>query len=194
MKNQLFSLIAVGLLALTACQPPADQQTESVDYAADEQSGSPDYAAFNEKVEIIRSFFKAHSDENPDALKELLADTLRWSPPYYNGSEWLGKEEFVAALQNYHDNFENIKFTEGIAMGDTIANGMWSGSVFPESNASNNPEAIRIYGTWNAVHTESGKEIGVKWFALGWINDAGKISQFTEYFDVNGIAVQIAAE
>ena len=91
-------------------------------------------------------------------------------------------------------NFDNIKFTEGIALADTLANGMWSGSVFPEEGASSTPDAIRIYGTWTATHTESGKDIGVKWFALGFFNDAGKIDQFTEYWDVNGLAVQIAAE
>ena len=71
---------------------------------------------------------------------------------------------------------------------------MWSGSVFPKENASSAPNAIRQYGTWTATHTESGKEVGVKWFALGFINNDGNIVRWSEYFDVNGLAVQIAAE
>ncbi len=194
MKNQLFSLIGPAVLALAACQAPAVDQSESPDNVVVEQSEAPNYAAFNKNVEIMRSFFKAHVDEDINAIKALLADTLRWSPPAYNGNEWLGKEDLVAALQKGHDDLENIKFAEGIAIGDTITNGMWSGSVFPEESATNSPDAIRIYGTWTATHTESGKDIGVKWFALSWINDAGQIARYNDYFDVTGLAVQIAAE
>jgi hypothetical protein len=184
MKNQLFCLIGLVLLIFIACQPPA----------AVEEKESPDYAAFDKKVEILRSFLKAHCDENLAAQSEMLADTLKWSPPYYNGSEWLGKEEYIAALKNYHDGFENIKFDEGIVLADTTVNGMWSGSVFPEATATSDPVTIRIYGIWTATHSESGKDIGVKWFGLGSVNEAGEIHQFNEYFDVHGIAAQIAAE
>ena len=187
MKNQLFILIVLALFTLSACeQPEAVETTETTEL--------PDYAAFDQKVEIMRSFFKAHEDENLEALRALLADTLRWGPPYYNGNEWLGKVDYVAVLQSYHNDYENIKFKEGLVAADTPGNGMWSGSVFPEDRASNSPDVIRIYGTWTAIHTASGKETGVKWFGLSWINDAGKISQFTEYFDVHGLAVQIAEE
>ena len=71
---------------------------------------------------------------------------------------------------------------------------MWSGSVFPKDQATSTPDAIRVYGTWTATHTASGKEIGVKYFALVFFNDDGKIVQWSDYFDVNGLAVQIAEE
>ena len=146
------------------------------------------------RVAILRAFIKAHCQENLDSQKSLLADTLRWSPPFYNGNAWLGKAEFADALKAYHDDYENIQFVEGIQLGDSVANGFWAGSVFPEEDASSDPDAIRIYGTWTATHTESGKEIGVKWFGLGFINDAGKIGRWTEYWDAHGLAAQIAAE
>lgn len=193
MKIQLCCLFALTLWVVTACQP-AVEQSASADEAAMVASEAPDYAAFDKKVAVIRSFIQAHSDEDINAQSALLSDTLKWSPPYYNGNEWLGKEDYVAALQAYHDGYENIKFTEGIAVADTLANGMWSGSVFPEGTATNSPTAIRIYGTWTATHTESGKDVGVKWFALGWVNDAGKVAQFTEYFDAHGLAAQVAAD
>ena len=142
----------------------------------------------------LRSFVSAHGNEDLEAQRNLLADTLKWSPPYYNGNQVLGKDDYVAALQSYHENFENIKYTEGISMGDIQEAGFWSGSAFPEGTASSTPDAIRMYGTWTATHTESGKEIGVKWYAIGWVNEAGKIAMITEYFDVNGIATQLAEE
>ncbi len=137
---------------------------------------------------------KAHEDENSELQKGLLADTLKWSPPYYNGNEWLGKEEFVASLKSYHDGYDNIKFTEGIVLEDGAEGGMWSGSAFPQATATNTPDAIRVYGTWTATHTASGKEIGIKWFGIIWINEDGKIAQSSDYWDVHGLAAQIAEE
>jgi hypothetical protein len=196
MKNQRFSLMVLALLALASCKQPASEEPTAAAEAAEtaEATEAPDYAAFDEKVAIIRSFMNAHGDENLEFQKELLSDTLRWSPPYYNGNEWLGKEDYVAILKSYHEEYDNIKFTEGIAIADTLAGGMWSGSAFPKETATNTPDAIRIYGTWTATHTESGKEIGVKYFGLSWLNDDGKIAQMTEYFDVHGLAAQIAEE
>jgi hypothetical protein len=192
MKNRHLTIIVLVLMLFTliACNKPATN--ESAESA--EKVESPDYAAFDKKVEVIRSFAKAHTDEDMNALKELLSDTLKWSPPYYNGNKWLGKEDYLTVLQNYQNDYENIKFTEGIVLPDTLSNGMWSGSVFPKDNASNKPGVIRIYGTWTAKHTDTGKEIGVKWFALGSINNDGKIVQMNEYFDAHGIAAQIAEE
>jgi hypothetical protein len=196
MKSKLFNVIVFALLALTACDQKKSEETAETAEIKEttEMQESPDYAAFDKKVEVIRSFIKAHEDENMEAEQEFLADTLKWSPPYYNGNKWLGKSDYVAVLQNFHNDFENMKFEEGIMMADTLVNGMWSGSVFPKDQASMSPDAIRIYGTWKGKHTESGKDIGVKWFALAWINDAGKISEFTEYFDVHGLAAQIDEE
>ena len=189
MKNYLFSIIVLALFTFAACKQPAPAPEVEI-----EKSVEPDYAAFDKKVAIIRSFVQAHADENLEVQRELLADTLKWSPPHFNGNKWLGKEDYLAALKNYHDNFDNIKFSEGIPLGDSVGDGMWAGSYFPKGAASSAANAIRQYGTWTATHTASGKEIGVKWFAISWINDAGKIAQMTEYFDVNGLAVQIAEQ
>jgi len=191
MKNQLLTLIALTLLVFASCQPAAEQA------AAEQPAESPDYAAFNSKVSVIKAFFKAYMDEDMAAMEPLVADTLRWSPAVYNGGEWLGKEDFLAALQNYHNEYDNIQFQEGIdGIADTpgAANGYWSGSVFPESTATDSPDIIRVYGTWTATHVESGKEIGAKWYGLVWVNVAGQIGRFTDYYDVHGLAAQLADE
>jgi hypothetical protein len=189
MKNYLFSIVVLALFTFAACKQPAPAPE-----VEEEKIELPDYAEFDKKVEILRSFYQAHADENLEAQRELLADTLKWSPPNFNGNEWLGKEDYLAVLKSYHENFENIKYAEGIPLGDNVGDGLWAGSVFPKEEASSAANAIRQYGTWTATHTPSGKEIGVKWFAISWINDAGQIAQMTEYFDVNGLAVQIAEE
>jgi len=193
MKKQRFSLIVLALLALAACKQPASEEPTAAVEAA-EAIEAPDYAAFDKNVAVIRSFMKAHEDENLEFQMGLLSDTLNWSPPNYNGNEWLGKKEFVASIKGYHENYDNIKFTEGIVLADGAEGGMWSGSAFPQATATVTPDAIRVYGTWTATHTESGKEIGVKWFGIIWINADGKIAQTTDYWDVHGLAAQIAED
>lgn len=191
MKNQSIILILFFLLTIVSCKQPADSAVEVVEEIT-EASDAPDYEAFNAKVAVIKAFIKAHETENLATLTELLSDTLKYSPPTYNGNKWLGKAEYLAALKGYHNNYEAIKFTEGIAIGDTVETAYWSGSVYPEDSASNSPNAIRIYGTWTAKHSASGKEVGLKYYALTWINDDGKIIRTTSYFDASSLSAQIA--
>ncbi len=193
MKNQLITLIVLALLSLTACDEKKSEEPREAKETT-EKKEMPDYAAFDEKVEVIRSFIKAHENEDLEAQRGFLADTLKWSPPIYNENKWMGKSDFLAALENYHKDYENIKFEEGIKMADVMEDGMWSGSVFPKEKASSSPDAIRVYGTWKAKHTASGKDIGLKWFGLCWVNDAGQIAQFSTYFDAHGLEAQVAAK
>ncbi len=192
MKNLIFSILALAILTLVACKQQVEKEGDQI--SENVVTELPDYVAFNQKVVTLRSFIKSHSDEDLNALKELLADTLKWSPPAYNGNQILGKNDYLNVLEGYHQDFENIKYDEGIILGAIKESGWWSGSVFPKENASSSPDAIRLYGTWTANHTESGKEVGVKWYAIFWVNDAGKIAQITEYFDVHGIAAQLSEE
>ncbi len=92
MKNLIFSILALAILTLVACKQQAESESDQALKSVVVEL--PDYTAFNQKVEILRSFIKSHSNEDLNALKELLADTLKWSPPAYNGNQILGKETF----------------------------------------------------------------------------------------------------
>lgn len=189
MKTKLFALIMLGVMTLFGCKEQAPEAETTM-----EEADMPDYEAYAKKVAVIEAFFQAHCDEDLAAQDAMIADDFKWSPPDYNGNQWLGKEEFLAAIKGYHDNFENIKYTEGIVMPDSTVGGFWSGSVFPKESANSNTDVIRTYGTWSAIHSESGKEIGVKFFSLSSVNDEGKLVQSSDYWDVNGLAAQLAEE
>lgn len=191
MKNYVFTMAIMVVLVLIGCKEAATEPEVAV-----QETEKPDYETFAKKVAILKDYFQAHQNEDLEKMKSMVSDTLKWSPPHFNGNEFESKEALMTQIKLYHDNFDNITYEEGLGLDGQAgtANGHWAGSVFPEETASIAPDAIRIYGTWRATHTESGKNIGVKYYAIGWINDAGKIAQFTEYFDVNGIAVQLAAE
>ncbi|WP_445384909.1 nuclear transport factor 2 family protein [Robiginitalea sp. IMCC44478] len=192
MKKVHYGLLALVLIGFLNCREVNPEMTAETQMT--ESSLSPDYEAFQKKVEWTRAFIKAHCDEDLAAISEMLADSLVWSPPSYNGNQWLGKEDLLAALKNYHDAFDNIQFEEGIVTADTTAAGFWSGSVYPMESASNSPNIIRVYGTWKATHTESGKDVGVKFYNLISFNEDGKMVSASDYFDANGIAVQLATE
>lgn len=79
---------------------------------------------------------------------------------------------------------------------NNIGNGFFSGNAYASDGTTINTgaNALRMYGTWHATHVESGKTVGVKWFGVASFNDDDKIPMITEYWDVNGLAVQLAEE
>ena len=196
MKKLIFSLLAFALISFYSCKDSTTAESTEAEEATEmeEVDEAPDYDLFNSRVETIKAFYNAHENEDLEAISNILADTIKVSPPNYNGNQMVGKDDFLAVLKDYHDNFDNIKFTEGISLGDVQEGGFWSGSVYPAESASVSANAIRVYGTWKATHTESGKEIGVKYYSIAWINDDGKLAQYPAYYDVHGIAAQLAEE
>ena len=190
MKNQLLSIIVLALLTFTACKQAENSETAE----AEVEVTTLDNATFDKRVAALRAFVKAHCDEDIEAQAVLISDTLKWSPPNYRENPWLGKSDFIAALQGYHDNFENITYTEGVVVPDGSPGGFFAGSAYSKEGGSSDPNGIRCYGVWKAMHTESGKNIGVKWFGIAGFNDDNKIAMWTEYWDVNGLAVQIAED
>jgi limonene-1,2-epoxide hydrolase len=189
MKNRVISIFVLALMTLVACKQ-APEASNSSDTTS--TSEAPDYALFDKKVEVVRAFIQAHTEEDLAAQSALLADTLNWSPPEYNANRWEGKNDYLAVLKGYHDAFDNTEYIEGIVLANDTVDGMYSGSVYPKESATNNPGAVRMYGTWKATHSETGTVVGVKWFALAAVNEDGKIAMLSEYFDVHGLAIQIA--
>jgi hypothetical protein len=194
MKNYFLTMLAIVMGIMISCKQPTEEATTE-DATTEDVSANmdmPDYDTFDRKLGVIRALLQAHSDEDLAAQAKLISDTVKWSPPQYNGNKWLGKQDILAALKKYHDDFDNIKFTEGIVLADSVVGGVYSGSVFPKSDATNSPNAIRVYGTWTATHTATKKEVGVKWYAIGWVDDSNQVVMWTEYFDANGISAQLA--
>ncbi|MGI9549989.1 MAG: nuclear transport factor 2 family protein [Aurantibacter sp.] len=184
-KIQSVFLLVFALLVLVSCKEAATNE----EVASTEANSSPsaDYADFDKKVAAIRALFKAQSDEDLGALSEMLADTIQWSPPNYNDNKWLGKEELLATLKAYHENYDDIKYIEGLVTADSTLGGFFSGSVYPKTSANSTANVIRTYGTWTATHKESGQEVGIKFYSLSTFNEEGKFATHSDYFDINSL-------
>lgn len=96
----------------------------------------------------------------------------------------------VEFKQWFYDNFKDIVFHEGIGLTREKSNGFFGGSVYP---LNDNPNVIAVYGTWMPIHIETGKRVFNKWHGVIEFNEAGKMIYFCEFFDVNGIQVQLEA-
>lgn len=194
-KTLLQCLVLLALLSITSCKQASNNETGKEDASSNlEMVSSAKYADFDKKVATIQAFFKAHSDENLAAQSEMLSDSLQWSPTVYNGNQWLGKEDFLAAIKGYHDTYDNIRYQAGVVTADSIAGGFFSGSVFPKETAESDASVIRIYGTWTGTHVQSGQNIGLKFFALASFDEAGKIALMSDYFDLSSIMPKDVAE
>ena len=183
-------LLLITLSAfLFSCTPEVQEELNAVN----------NEAAFNKNVRTFMDFTVAFGEEDIDRVVAFFADSALWSPPEYNSYEWLSRDELKGALSNYMKSFDGLKFTPGINLPEgNVVDGFWGGSRYRSDGLENtsslssaSPNNIRVYGTWSSVHTESGKETFSKWYAIVNFNDNGKIVRFNDWFNVDGLQVQI---
>ena len=128
-----------------------------------------------------------------EKFTDLYADTVKWSPPNWNGNQILGKEDLRAAAQYYMDNFDDISFEPG---GATIGEegAYFGGYTFSDiGKTSNSPNRLRIHGVWSGKHIESGAPFHLKFFIIQEFNADGKVITLNEWFDPSSIGDQIDA-
>jgi len=155
---------------------------------------SKDVQVFENQISTFYIFRKAFNDEDIDLLMSNLSDTLKWSPPQYNNNVTLGYEEYKQTILGYFDQFDNITFYESEgSLFNVKTPAFWAGSVFSSviDSATTSPLNMRVYGTWKAIHTESGAEVGNKWYGLFGFNEDGKIASISDWMDVSGMQNQI---
>lgn len=152
-----------------------------------------DQATFEQQIQTFNAYIKAKNEENIEDLMGTFADSLKWSPPSYNGNVNLGYEDVKAEFQAYFDQFEDTTFAEGEGLVNPNAPAYWAGSAFSsgEEMATSSPLGMRIYGTWSGVHSESGAKVYNKWYGLLNFNSDGKIAEMSGWMDVSGMQAQI---
>ena len=100
MKNLLFIL---GLFLVVSCTTTV--QGPSV---TEEQK-----AKFEQQIDAFKTFTTGFYNEDIDQLMSVVADSVQWSPPQYNGGVLLGYDDFKAAGLYYFENFDEITFNPG---------------------------------------------------------------------------------
>ena len=181
MKNLKTIITVFALLIITV----SCNQSETGVVVSEEEK-----AKFQKQIETFKTFAEGFKNKDIDLLMSVMADTVKWSPPQYNGNQTLDIKELKAAGESYMDSFDNITFNEGDGLVGSD-NAFWSGSLYSATETNTDPSVMRVYGTWSMTHTESGAPVSNKWYGVLTFNDDGKIAVFSDWMDVNGMQVQI---
>jgi len=168
-------MIAVGMMIMAAHHENESQKKQEI---------------FARNLATTKAWMQGMTDEDLDAQLDLMADDAQWNPAQYNGNVLVNKEGTGEALKWYHDNFNDVIFHEGLDLTSKKSDGFFGGSVYPQND---NPNVVAVYGTWTPVHAETGKQVFNKWHGVLEFNEAGKIIYLSDFFDVNGIQVQLEA-
>ena len=145
---------------------------------------------FQAQIETFKTFTKGFFNEDIDLTMSVMADSVQWSPPNYNGNQLIDSDGLRAAVISYFEGFEGITFNGGDGLVGSD-NAYWSGSLYSAGETNTDPSVMRVYGTWSMTHTETDAPVSNKWYGVLTFNEDGKIAVFSDWMDVNGMEVQI---
>ena len=173
MQKLLVVAVALFIISTTSCN---ESKIVKVDDSLDKE-------IFNKNVSIFNSTMDAFVNEDKVMFMNNFADSLKWSGPDKKTSdEFDSKEDLANAISSYMEIYDDH------ALKNTT---FYGGSVYSTDKPNSDPNTgIRVYGDWYHKHTKTGKEVSHKWMALVWFNEAGKIYEFRDFFDVNGFLSQ----
>ena len=140
------NLLRMGaiILVMAACQPPQEQ-------------GPARYTTDAPEITTAKAAMQAYLDGDWDALKATFADNAE---VYHNSNTGVSPDENIASLR------EDLQLVSSYSLGD---------EQYWERIIDDNGEYwVYFWGTWNAVHAATEKDIEVP-FHLAWQYEDGKV-------------------
>lgn len=153
-------------------------ETTSTNSAYDENN-----EIFNTHVETFKNhFLKGFEEENLELMLSMYADSLSWDGPNEGGVSF-NKSDLSGVITSYLENFDDIKLNNQLYFGGSV----YSNPMEPFED----PNYIRVVGTWTNTHTATGVPTTLKWHAVMWFNEDGKVYRGTDWMDVSSLESQI---
>ena len=173
MKKTLIVIIALFILSSTSCN---ESKIVKVDDSINKE-------IFSKNVSIFNAAIEAFVNEDKIMFMNNFADSLKWSgPDKKTSNQFDSKQDLADAIDSY------MEFYDDHALKNTT---FYGGSIYSTDKPNSDPNTgIRVYADWYHKHSETGKEVSHKWMALVWFNEAGKIYEFRDFFDINGFLSQ----
>jgi ketosteroid isomerase-like protein len=160
MKKALIILAAIVLV--TSCKEKA-----VVEMA--EEMVNPNMEKFQKNVETTKAFLAAFSANDSTNLDSFVSDDFVWSPPSV-GQDSLSKEEWSTAMKGFMKAYSDKQFTDA--------------QYFAGLDDNQEPNGdVRVYGLWKSKFANSGKDSRLKYYAVYFFNEEGKITQQAEWYD-----------
>lgn len=92
-----------------------------------------------------------------------------WSPPSV-GRDSLPRATWEEAMKGFMASYNDIEFT----------NGLYYAGLDEDQKPNGD---VRIYGLWKSKMAETGEDQRLKWYAVSFFNEEGKITHMAEWYD-----------
>ena len=162
MKNVL--LILLALVVFSSCQEKAPAPKE-----AEVAEVDPNMEKFHKNVETTKAMLQAFCDKDSTKFFSYVTEDFIWSPPSV-GRDSLPRATWEEAMKGFMAAYNDIEFTD-----DQYFAGL-------DDNQKPNGD-VRIYGLWKSNMAETGDPQRLKWYAVSFFNEEGKVTHMAEWYD-----------
>ena len=162
MKKVVFILLALALFM--SCQEKATAPKEAEVVEVD-----PNMEKFHKNVETTKAMLQAFCEKDSTKFFSYVTEDFIWSPPSV-GQDSLPRTTWEETMKGFMAAYNDIEFTNGLYFAGLDDNQKPNGDV-------------RIYGLWKSNMAETGDPQRLKWYAVGFFNDEGKITHMAEWYD-----------
>lgn len=159
-------LLLTAIVILVSCQEKASERV----------TPAPDVnmEKFHKNVATTKASLAAFCANDTTKFASFVSDDFIWSPPSV-GMDSLPRAEWENAMKGFMKSFTDKELTNA--------------QYFAGLNDDQTPNGdVRVYGVWNSKHADSGKDAKLKWYAVYFFNDAGKIMHTAEWYDTADLA------
>ena len=162
MKKVLLILLAMAIF--TSCQEKAPAPKE-----AEVAEVDPNMEKFHKNVETTKAMLQAFCDKDSTKFFSYVTEDFIWSPPSV-GQDSLPRATWEEAMKGFMAAYNDIEFTDGLYFAGLDDNQKPNGDV-------------RIYGLWKSNMAETGDPQRLKWYAVSFFNEEGKVTHMAEWYD-----------
>ncbi len=159
MKKIILLVTAIALLV--SCQEKVQEPQAPMP--------DPNMEKFQKNVETTKAFLEAFSNNDSLNFGQYVTDDFIWSPPSV-GRDSLPRAVWEEAMKGFMKMFDNKKLTDA--------------QYFAGLGEDQKPNGdVRAYGLWKSNFADTGKDARLKWYAVFFFNEEGKITHQAEWYD-----------
>jgi len=129
----------------------------------------PNMEKFHKNVETTKAFLEAFSNNDSLNFGKYVTDNFIWSPPSV-GSDSLPRATWEEAMKGFMKAYNNKELTDA--------------QYYAGLGEDQKPNGdVRVYGLWKSINAETGNDSRLKYYAVYFFNEEGKIIHQAEWYD-----------
>ena len=124
---------------------------------------------FHKNVATTKAFIDAFATNDSIKMVSFVSDDFIWSPPSV-GSDSLPKATWEEGMKTFMKQYNDKTLTGALYYAGLDDNQQPNGDV-------------RVYGLWKSTFAETGKASRLKYYAVYFFNEEGKIIHQADWYD-----------